>query len=829
MIWPFANDTREIEKSIAKSSFRANKTRNIIAVIGIILTSILFTSLFTLGIGMIESTRVANMVLSGGDGHARIIELREEEYETISSHPLVREIAYCRRLADSINNEALSKREMEFSYYDDMGMKYMFTEPSGGSKPQAENEIMTDTKTLELLGVEQKAGEEISLELTIHNEPVTRNFILSGWWETYPGVENGTILASRDYVEAHREELNAVEEGQQTAGAITAVMKFENAGNVKEDLETVVRESGYSMDYSAPNYINAGANPLYLSLETSNYAGTVFGLACGLFLFLSSGYLIIYNIFQISVLRDLHFFGLLKTIGATGRQINSIIRRQVWALSVIGIPIGLFGGFLIGKGLLPMLMEQTSFSGDAAAVSANPVIFFAAGVFAFVTVRISAGKPAKIAAKVSPIEAVRYVDSEVRDGNKKRRFARPGRVQNVMARANLGRNRKRTFLVVLSLCLSILIANTVFIFSHSVNPEKAISNMIDFDFCIGQNELLKYYVVEEESALTESFAEAVKAQEGFETGGYEYGCNASYNSETTTQSVNQFEDGSFSTQLYGLDPVVFSRAKLVDGELDMEKLAGGEYILEGAHVTTRGVMEEDSINHSVGDRVELNVHGEIRSFTVLGHILANETNTYDWVGSCFFLPDTVYREFTGNSYPMTYKFDTANEKEMEAFLKRYTENEEPDMTYKSRSTIMAGTADIRNTVVSVGGTIAGIIGLIGILNFANTILTSMYTRRRELATLQSIGMTGRQIMNMLCLEGCNYMLLSVLVSVPLCMIGARMLVQPICEKIWFLDFRMSFLPLLVIIPILLLTGILVPCITYQQINRQSVTERLKGG
>lgn len=71
------------------------------------------------------------------------------------------------------------------------------------------------------------------------------------------------------------------------------------------------------------------------------------------------------------------------------------------------------------------------------------------------------------------------------------------------------------------------------------------------------------------------------------------------------------------------------------------------------------------------------------------------------------------------------------------------------MTYKSKSTIMAGVTDIQNIVVSIGGTMAFIIGLIGVLNFANTMLTSIFTRRREFATLQSVGMTGRQLLKML--------------------------------------------------------------------------------
>ena len=72
----------------------------------------------------------------------------------------------------------------------------------------------------------------------------------------------------------------------------------------------------------------------------------------------------------------------------------------------------------------------------------------------------------------------------------------------------------RTILVILSLSLSIILPNTVFNFSNSVAPENAIQNMINFDFCIGQSSLLDYYRVSEESALSQSFIQAVEQQDG---------------------------------------------------------------------------------------------------------------------------------------------------------------------------------------------------------------------------------------------------------------------------------------------------------------------------
>lgn len=828
MTWPFENDTSFIEKKIAGRSLRRDRMRNVFIVTAIILTTILFTGLFTLGAGITASTQRANMILSGGDGHA-IFNINQTEYNAICNHPLIQEIAYGRKLADSVDNASLSKWGTYFWFYDDVALKYKYMEPTGGHKPSAENEVIADTKTLELLGVPQEVGTELTLELTVHGQKVTRSFVLAGWWKSYPGIQYGTIVASQAYVDAHINELpDTIQSDHIDTGRITAIIKFKNTRNLHEDLKTVIEDSGYSTDPNSECYIDASVNPYY---DSPHGIGTDASMVFALLLFLVAGYLIINNVFQISVLRDLHFYGLLKTIGTTERQINSIIRRQAWRLSFVGIPIGLCCGFFIGKAFLPLLIEQTSFSGDYATVSPNPLIFIAAAAFALITVRISIRKPAKMAAKVSPIEAIRYTDSDAVVKSKQEKKTRSGNLQKRMAWGNLGRNKKRTILVVLSLSLSIVLTNTVFNFSHSVDPENAIKNMISFDYCIGQSSLLDYYQVSEESALSQSFIQAVEQQDAFDYGGLEYGCKAEYKSETTKQAYNRQEDGSYSTHLYGLDSFLLSQVQVVDGEMDTEKLTSGQYILEGAYTSTRGDLDESSLNHSIGDHVEVFCNGAVREFTVLAHVVANEANTYDWVGSCFFLPSQIYEEFTGNNYIMSYSFDVVDGKdsEMDAFLEEYTNDVEPTMTYKSKSTIMAGVTDIQNMVVSIGGTMAFIIGLIGVLNFANTMLTSIFTRRREFATLQSVGMTGRQLLKMLCREGCAYVLLATVVAVPLSLIGAFQVIRPICKQIWFLNFKLEFWPMLVMPILLLLFGLAIPYIAYRLISRQSVTERLKAG
>ena len=242
-------------------------------------------------------------------------------------------------------------------------------------------------------------------------------------------------------------------------------------------------------------------------------------------------------------------------------------------------------------------------------------------------------------------------------------------------------------------------------------------------------------------------------------------------------------------------------------------------------------MDESSMNHAVGDTVQLYHNGAVQEFTVLGHIVANEGNTYDWLGSCFFLPSNVYQSFTGNDYAMTYLFNVYDgyENQMNRFLEQYVSEAEPEMAFRSKDTIMAGVSDIQTIIISVGGTMAFLIGIIGLLNFANTILTSLFSRRQEFALMQSVGMTGKQLRRLLCMESCLYIIFSVVIAVPFCFAIATAVVRPICEMIWFLSYNANFYPVILISIILLFIGIFIPCFLNKSISKESVVERLKRG
>lgn len=867
----FKVNSKAAVRRLSGKSFAAAKSRNVIAVIAIALTTLLFTALFTIGSGMVENIQRQTMRQAGGDGMGVLKYITDEEYDNVKDHKLIEEISYNRILCDEVLNEELLKRHGELYYMDDVGIKLGFCEPVGGHKPVAENEIMLDTKAIKMLGMEQKEGAPVTLKLLVHGKEVERDFVLSGWWEADPVFNVSIMVASRAYVDAHIDELyNDYKDSNELTGVINSYIMFKNSVGLADKLDRVITESGYSPDENDPNYIANNVNWSYLSTNLNMDAGTLTALVLAVLLIIFTGYLIIYNIFQISVIRDIRFYGLLKTIGTTGKQIRSIIRFQALILSCIGIPIGLILGYLTGCGLVPVIMEYSYYASNNYQVSIKPLVFIGSTLFAFVTVGLSTAKPGRIAARVSPVEAVRYTDNDhtsvksrrmgkrdmagsgtghrnVKGQKRKLRKSEYGTRITGMAAANMGRNRKRTILVILSMTLSLVLFNTIYTFSLGFDMDKYLGKFVDTDFLAAHTDYFRYNFAGAENETSERMIESIEQQPGFEQGGRIYGnirdkeCfRIEYAGEVYEGKDNL---GNYICALYGAEDLPLERLWVLEGEIDMEKLKSGDYILEGVDLDDHDNPRWDECSHfDIGDKVTLhNYKGEsekaeereytTREFTVMAKVAIRQ-----YTNSCgvsyafnFYLPAEVYKEMATVPGVMNYSFNARDEDEeaMEAFLANYTEEIEPVMSYSSKVSRKGEFEGTRNMVILVGGALSLVIGLIGVLNFVNSMLTSMLTRRREFAMLQSVGMTTSQLRRMLMMEGLYYTAGAGVVSLILGVFFSKVIIPGLTSGFWFFTYRFTLTPLLITIPVLLVIGLALPAVVLGSVTRQSVVERLR--
>lgn len=182
-----------------------------------------------------------------------------------------------------------------------------------------------------------------------------------------------------------------------------------------------------------------------------------------------------------------------------------------------------------------------------------------------------------------------------------------------------------------------------------------------------------------------------------------------------------------------------------------------------------------------------------------------------------------------NPGTMMYVYDVEDgtEASMESFIQNYTENVEPVMSYSSKDTYVKEFEGMCNTVIIVGGVLSFIIGLIGVLNFINSMLTSIFTRRREFAMLQSVGMTAGQLRKMLIAEGLLYTASSGLVSVVLGVLTSLLLASTIAGNLWFFSYQFTLFPIIVILPVLLIIGVLLPIFVLRLVEEQSIVDRLR--
>ena len=195
----------------------------------------------------------------------------------------------------------------------------------------------------------------------------------------------------------------------------------------------------------------------------------------------------------------------------------------------------------------------------------------------------------------------------------------------------------------------------------------------------------------------------------------------------------------------------------------------------------------------------------------------------------FILNDQTFVEDTGTDSIMYYAFDTTEEAngDMETFLADYTENVDPTLDYESKATYAGEFESMRSMFLLLGGVLSFIVGLVGVLNFFNAILTGIIARRRELAVLQAVGMMGRQLGAMLMWEGLLYALGAAGLALILALVLGPVAFRAVEGLFWFFTYRLNLTPFLLVVPLFALLGAGIPILTSRVSEKYTVVERLR--
>ena len=867
----FGNNNMAVIKRLSKRYFKKNKVRNIAAILAIFLTAFLFASITSLAFSMVSSLQLSDQMLKGSKADGDIRYMTEKQYEQLINSDFV-EQAGCRRPLGFATNSP--GHNIEIDYADAIQQELTFCVPTHGEAPQAANEISTSDLALEALGVEAEIGTQVPVEFELRGQTYHFDMVLSGWWEATSNT-GSLMIVSENFVEENPDLFhNTFAEDREMAGTYMSDVVLKNKSDVKGQLQKFARSvGGNTDDMGASNYILCAENEVTVQSIDPLMAVAVVGFVL---LFMACGYLLIYNIFDISVMQDVQQYGLLRTIGCSTRQIKRLVNRQAVWLTVIGLPIGLIAGFLVSWMLFPAVIEFFSYTAlTATEMSVSPLIFVIAALFTILTVFISTRKPAKKAAKVSPLEAIRYTGQE--NIKKKATKRTHGAKLPRMALANLGRSKRRTVFIVISMLLCIVLLNSAFVITQSIDEDKFISRQTKTDYTvynstsINFNDPFQYH----EDGLPLSVPELINQQSGVENGRYLYrntlddtDITVDYGIEGIEFSGTQEIDGrtyaygnaaniaiapdkenQWYGNVFGVSDAFGDDITIYDGEKNIDalkqKMHTGEYVIIGYRIdflTGEPRFMPFGEQFQMGDTISFYKNGElVKTCKVLAiaNLTANEYETSagafasDRVGGdapLIYMTDETFGQLYDNPTLFSYGFDVADgyDQQIDGFLNDFTSNN-PSVSYTSTALLKQQLASVGNIVLLVGGMIGIIMALAGLINFTNMMITNIITRRHEFATMQSIGMTNRQLRRMMIYEGLFYAGAADIVGAIFATIVGLTVLKSVLNSssMWYFTLHFTLVPALIIALVYLLLAAVIPVIVLRFFNKGTVVERLR--
>jgi len=847
----------------AKDYIFKSRGKSLVIILSVALCTFLFTTLFTVGGSILTMFKESTQRQVGTTAAGAYKYLIQEEYDRLTADKKIKEVSHWICVGEATNKELLKVRT-EVHWTDEVSAKKGFCYPEAGNLPQAENEAVFSSLVLSALKInvdpnnyEALLGKKVPMQITINDQTIEKEFTICGVFTGDRVSMAQFVLVSKVFQEKYAPVPTvsyydrSTDYNSQICGLINADVDFYSPFRTEHQLIAAAFRNGL------PEMVELG-------VSNASMAGTMDITAVLLVVFLLitiflSGYLIINNIYRINVYSDIRSYGLLKTIGMSGHQLTLLVRYQAIFLSLPGIALGILAGSLVGILLVPVVVSIFNISAAAKGdVQINGWILLLSALFSFVTVIVSCRRPARLASKVSPIEAVRYTE--------KTRLPKKGwndtRFTNFsFAGRNLSRDKKKVFWVVLSLSLSLVILNSVYTLLHGFSEDKYIAHSIATDFSVADatldNPSVKYSN-RNLTGISPELLDQVNKLKGVEELGNIYlessyqrftdedfqkiderllskpffSTMTTYGEDVTIKDMYE-EIRASSVLLYGMDDFVLKNLPVRQGQFDLEKFKTGNYILVNEYDIRLPSGQAPIPYFLPGENISVTTNdGNTKQYEVMATVqlpYAFRLQIFDTLDMFYILPSQEFNNFCQPRSPMRCLFNVSDEEEesIEAWMENYTTETEPALTYTSRKSFKQEFKSLTGMFMIVGGLLTGILALIGLLNLANTMTTSIISRRLELAMLEAVGMTKRTQINGMCIEGVLYAVLTGIAGIILCSIFSAVLIKPFGAGMWYFEWNFSLLPVAVVFPIMIALTLLLPVIIYKNVMKASVVERLR--
>ena len=736
MTWPFENDTSAITKKLAKKSLQSEKRRNLMVVIAVALAAFLicFTGIVSTSLTQMQRNQVVDTY------EAVWLGVEENDIETLKGLPEFERVGGYYMLG-----EELSEQGYHASYvYNDAEMMEIGRDQMKlleGNLPQKANEVVVSEYFLSTYGNNAKIGDTVTLD----TESFHGDYVVTGIMDSVNEKEANTcaiILSNAALTEW---------DGFDPAG-YRAYAHFKSSDQLGEELMTsYCREIAEEYQLPMPKM-----NSKYFAYASKSFD---FALMAGVIaIVLIGGYIVIQSIFRISINDKIKSYGQLRTIGATPKQIKRIVKREGRKLGSIGILIGTVLGVCCG-----FLLFSKGFNAVSYAVMVSLTL-----ISGWIMVSISIRKPVKIAAGISPIEAVRFtpVQKDIRSRKKNIKLNPVS-----MGIANFKRDRKKTISIVASLSIGGILLMVVSSIVLVRSPEQiARLYFPDSDYKIYLQDLSEEMLVKG-NPLNEELKQEVLSVDGVTD--IIVARQSLHTSIKTDANQNSGICDTLTDQNYAM-----VEAALTEGTMptDSHSIVIHDQIV--AYFEDMGVgstVEFSSIDGKQSIPVTISgVFSTSKMPVIFGHGRAHTD------GSVFFAPKDLFYEL----YPEITTFDyswsiVSNPKKAET-VKAELKNivaEHSNLALDEIDTAIAAEKSQNSAAFGSMQVLSWLVFLFGVINLINTTLSNQMSRKQENSVLRSIGLTQKQLCKMNICEGLCYAFFATLailiVGFPISIVASR--------------------------------------------------------
>lgn len=745
-----ANNNGRCIRELAVRSVKSSRMRNVFIVLTIVLSVslLMVMALFYAGMHTATKRQVEGMqhVIYNGLSEEQLTAMAGAD--TDSTYVL----GIKQGQGVEIDGTMVSPVAYEDAPLKDEDVHLKTVELTEGEMPESADEAVLADAYCRQAGVEAKPGEQVSVAWL---DGTTETYTISGIYHAEEHQPYYNVILSETYA---REGSQLKDIPWQAVVCLADAEKmtqdeFENVADTFGEKFGVARRN-VNLNGTFQRSLPGGEQQMQEML-------TIAGVGIGILLV---SVLVIYSVFYLSVVGRIRQFGQLRTIGMTRKQIRKMVRTEGMLLSVRGIPIGLVIGGAVSYFIRPDGWSWINVLAISAVVTAADLV----------TVLLSIRRPAKIAASISPVEAVKYTGYEPGglkknkagsrgEGAKGRRNAQSRRkkVRRItpsgLAFMSTSRNKKKTALTMASLGIGGVLYMLAAFWVSSTDQESYARTgeysygefLITYSYNVVQTTEHGQTQLQAEHPMDENLINAIGEIDGVEQISTAEMLSAAWESNG--------DNGTVNVSLFHREREESLREMNHEGEISYEDLEqnGGIICTDGDGVW-RDVYGWDI---QVGDVVTLTWYDgyemQERTFEVKGVI-----DGHDYTGklrdnsTSFILPDTVISDMVGGidlTNTVVIKVDREKERQVENELNLMME----DYPYLSLGTLREEMLQVESMFNLLFSVLVGLsVFIIGfaLINLINTLITNILTRDHEFAMLQSVGMTRKQLSGMLRME-----------------------------------------------------------------------------